>query len=122
MVRGVPERLATIGGILIFISGLLNTILGIQIGAVYYEVYPGGYMGHVGILAGLAALVLGLAIVFLVVPLYRKDQRGVLLLAGILTMILGHLGAIAGALYIGTLGVLLCYIAAIWILLIGLKM
>ena len=122
MKRYIPKRLATIGGILIFTSGLLNTILGLQIGAVYYEVYPGGHMGHVGILAGLAALVLGLAIVFLVVPLYRKDQRGVLLLAGILTMILGHLGAIAGALYIGTLGVLLCYIAGIWILLICLKM
>ncbi len=33
----------------------------------------------------------------------------------------GPLGAIAGALYIGTLGVILCYIAGIWILLAGLK-
>ncbi|MCK5454797.1 MAG: hypothetical protein KAJ16_10565 [Calditrichia bacterium] len=121
MKKHIPKRLATIGGILISISGLLNTILGLQIGAIYYEVYPGGNMGHVGIVAGLAALVLGLAIVFLVVPLYRKDQRGLLILAGILTLILGHLGAIAGALYIGTLGVILCYIAGIWILLAGLK-
>ena len=29
-------------------------------------------------------------------------------------MVLGHLGAIAGALYVGTIGVLLCYVAGIW--------
>jgi len=117
MKRHIPERLATIGGILISVSGLLNTILGLQIGAIYYEVYPGGNMGHVGMVAGLAALVLGIAIVFPVATLYRKDNRRHLFLAGILTIILGHLGAIAGALYIGTLGLILCYIAGIWILL-----
>jgi len=120
--KHIPARLAKIGGILIIVSGLLNIILGLKIGALYYEVYPGGNMGHVGILAGVLAVILGLAIVFLVTPLYMKNQRSLLNLAGILPIIIGHLAAIAGALYVGTLGLILCYISGIWILWAGFKM
>ncbi len=112
----IPKRLALIGGILIAASGVVNAILGLSIGALYYDVYPGGKMGHVGILAGIAAIALGILIVFCVRPLYDKQKRRYIALGGILTVILGHLGAVTGAIYVGTLGLLLCYIAGFWAL------
>ncbi len=73
-------------------------------------------MGHVGVIAGLIAIVLGITIVFVVVPLYDRRKRWLLALAGLLTIVIGHAGAIAGAIYVGTLGVILCYAAGIWLL------
>ncbi|UCD18863.1 MAG: hypothetical protein JSU64_03275 [candidate division WOR-3 bacterium] len=115
----IPKRLALIGGILIAGSGIVNAILGLSIGAIYYDVYPGGNMGHVGILAGVAAIVLGLLIIFVVRPLYYRQQRLLVALGGLLTALLGHAGAVAGALYIGTLGLLLCYVAGFWAIVIA---
>ncbi len=112
----IARKLTIIGGILIAASGLVNTVLGMSIGALYYDVYPGGRMGHVGIFAGILAVILGLLIVFVVVPLYNRRKRSRIALGGILTVVLGHLGAVAGAIYIGTLGLLLCYIAGFWML------
>lgn len=112
----IPKRIATVGGLLISISGVVNAVLGAQIGVFLYDVYPGGKMGHVGIIAGVAAIAIGLVIVFLVVPFYKRTNRGVVALVGILTIVLGHVGAIAGAIYVGTVGMLLCYIAGIWVL------
>ena len=109
-----PKKLAMIGGYLIIASGVVNAALGMGIGALYYDPYPGGNMGHVGILAGIAAIILGLVIVFLVVPLYDKQKKAYIALAGLLTVILGHLGAIAGAIYVGTAGLLLCYVSGFW--------
>jgi TM2 domain-containing membrane protein YozV len=43
------------------------------------------------------------------------------ILAGIIIIIAGHLGAVAGAMLIGTAGVLLCYIAGIWNIVSGIK-
>ena len=40
---------------------------------------------------------------------------------GLLTVILGHLGAIAGALLVGTAGMLLCYISGIWLVVVGIR-
>ena len=116
----IPKRLAKIGGVLLAISGVINTALGIRIGAIFYDVYPGGKMGHVGIIAGFVAVIIGLAIIFLIVRLY--DQRSVrhVVAGGLLTIILGHLGAIAGAIHIGTVGVLLCYIAGVWTIVLAL--
>jgi uncharacterized BrkB/YihY/UPF0761 family membrane protein len=110
----VQKKLAMIGGYLIIASGVVNAALGMSIGALYYDPYPGGNMGHVGIIAGFAAIILGLIIVFLVVPLYDKQKRVYIALAGLLTVILGHLGAVAGAIYVGTVGLLFCYIAGFW--------
>ncbi|UCG30779.1 MAG: hypothetical protein JSV53_02585 [candidate division WOR-3 bacterium] len=110
----IPRKLTIIGGTLIAASGLVNTVLGMSIHALYYDVYPGGKMGHVGIFAGIVAVILGLLIVFVVVPLYNRQNRSYIALGGILTVVLGHLGAVAGAIYIGTLGLLLCYIAGFW--------
>jgi hypothetical protein len=112
----IPKKLAIAGGLLIAISGVVNIILGAQIGAILYTVYPGGLMGHVGIIAGVGAVVVGLMILFAVRPLYEKQTRGLIALGGILTVVLGHLGAVWGALYVGTLGLLLCYIAGFWLL------
>jgi uncharacterized BrkB/YihY/UPF0761 family membrane protein len=110
----IPKRLAKIGGVLITISGVINIALGIRIGAIFYDVYPGGKMGHVGIIAGIVAVIIGLAIIFLIVRLYDRRSMRDVVVGALLTIILGHLGAIAGAIYIGTVGVLLCYIAGIW--------
>lgn len=111
-----PKRIATIGGILLSVSGVVNAVLGARIGAVLYEVYPGGRMGHVGVIAGLLAIVIGIIIVFVVVPLFSSRNRWLLALAGILTIVIGHAGAVAGAIYVGTVGVVLCYAAGIWVL------
>ncbi|MCJ7716461.1 MAG: hypothetical protein MUO54_08075 [Anaerolineales bacterium] len=72
-------------------------------------------MGHVGIIAGLIAILIGVVIIFFLPRLYRSDHKRLKILGGILTIVLGHLGAIFGALYVGTVGVLLCYIAGIWL-------
>jgi hypothetical protein len=112
----MPKKVAMIGAVLIAVSGVVNTILGAMIGAILYEVYPGGKMGHVGVIAGVAAVVIGFFIVVVVVSLYGHGNRKLVLLGGALTVVLGHLGAIAGALYVGTLGMLLCYIAGIWVI------
>lgn len=111
--------LASLGGVLITLSGVVNAILGMSIGALYYDVYPGGNMGHVGILAGIAAIILGILILFVVRPLYKKQNRGYIALGGILTVVLGHLGAVTGAIYVGTLGLLLCYIAGFWAIILA---
>jgi hypothetical protein len=99
---------------------LVNTILGAQIGAILYDVYPGGNMGHVGIIAGVGALLIGLLILLVVRPLYKQQKRGLVFPAGILTVVLGHVGAIWGAIYVGTLGLLLCYIAGFWLIIVSL--
>lgn len=116
----VQKKLAMIGGYLVITSALVNAALGMRIGALYYDPYPGGNMGHVGIFAGIAAIILGLIIVFLVVPLYDKQKRIYIALAGLLTVILGHLGAAAGAIYVGTAGLLLCYMGGFWAIILTL--
>ncbi|UCC12944.1 MAG: hypothetical protein JSW02_05305, partial [candidate division WOR-3 bacterium] len=90
------------------------------INAVWYDVYPGGNLGHVGMIAGIIAVAIGLIIILGIIRLYTQRSRWVVALAGILTIVLGHLGAVAGALYVGTAGVLCCYIAGIWIIVIAL--
>lgn len=64
MEKSPPWKISAAGGIFITLSGILNLSLGIQIGAFHYEPYPGGKMGHVGITAGLAAIGIGLVIIF----------------------------------------------------------
>ncbi len=76
-------------------------------------------MGHVGILAGIAAVAIGFIIMFLIVPIFDRRNRGFVVLAGVFTMLLGHLGAITGAIYIGTAGVVLCYISGLWAIVVA---
>jgi hypothetical protein len=135
----VLKRIAQLGGVLIFISGVVNLLLGVQVGAFVYEIYPGGRMGHVGILSGLVAMAMGVMIVHVAAP--RLDPIGVpahadsvdhggaprpseILASGdrrlrrgaLLVFTWGLLGAITGALYVGTLGMFLCCVAAGWAL------
>jgi hypothetical protein len=117
----VPRMLATIGGALISASGILNFILGLRIKAVWYDVYPGGNMGHVGMIAGIVAVIIGVIIMFGIARLLQHRSRLVIAIAGILIIILGHLGAVFGALYVGTAGVLCCYVAGIWLLVVAAK-
>lgn len=115
----IPRKLALFGGLLIAISGIVNAVLGALIGAMFYEVYPGGNMGHVGIVAGIGAFLVGLAIIFALPPLYRHRKRFPVFLGGLLTVVLGHVGAVWGALYVGTLGLLLCYVAGFWLIVVA---
>ena len=78
-------------------------------------------MGHVGIIAGLTAILLGLIIIYYLPKLSDLQSRSKRLLGGTLTILLGHAGAVYGALYLGTVGVILCYIAGMWILIHNLR-
>ena len=113
-----PRRIAITGGCLISVSGVVNALLGARIGARFYEIYPGGRIGHVGVIAGIAAVALGLAIAFLTTGLYGSENRRVVLVGAALTIILGQAGAFAGALFVGTAGLALCYIAGIWLIIL----
>ncbi len=117
----IPRKIGAAGGIFITLSGILNLTLGVQIGALHYFPYPGGKMGHVGITAGLAAIVIGLVILFALPRLYQHPDRKLRILGSFLTFILGHAGAVFGALYVGTVGLILCYLGGIWLLIIYLK-
>jgi hypothetical protein len=114
-----PLKIASIGSVLIVFSGVLNSLLGASIDALFYEPYPGGYFGHVGIVSGIAATVIGIVLYYLVLPMYRHRRASVVLFSGLLTIVLGHLGAIFGALYLGTAGVICTYTAGIWIVLLA---
>ena len=117
----LPRKIAADGGVFITLSGFLNLVLGIQIGAVYYYPYPGGKMGHVGIIAGVIAVGIGLAILLALPRLYDAPSRGLRILGAVLTFILGHAGAVFGALYVGSVGVILSYLSGIWLLVIYLN-
>ena len=121
MNNSLPGKITTAGGIFILLSGVLNTVLGLKIGALYYYPYPGGKMGHVGILAGLAAILIGALIIFVIPRLINHRNKRMRILGSILTVILGHLGAVFGALYLGTIGVFLCYLGGIWLLVASLR-
>ena len=110
-----------IGGTCILLSGALNAVLGFQIGALYYDPFPGGRMGHVGIIAGLIAILIGALILFIIPRLYDQERNKLRILGAFLTVLFGHLGGVFGALYIGTIGVILCYLAGIWLLVIFIR-
>lgn len=112
----IPRVLATIGGVLIAASGIVSLILGLQTGSLRYEPDPNGIFGHIGILAGVAAMAIGAMIVWLARAQYPRKRRRIA--AGIATMVLGHLGAIAGALLVGTAGMALCYVAGVYIIIV----
>jgi hypothetical protein len=93
--------------------------VGGRAGYMLYEPDPGGLFGHVGILAGIAAILIGCALVW--IALREPAAPPAKVAVGLLTVVLGHLGAIAGALLVGTAGMLLCYVAGIWLVVRGLR-
>lgn len=112
----IPGILATVGGMLIMASGALSLVLGLAAGSMMYEPDPNGIFGHIGVIAGLAAMAIGAAMLWLARTQYpRREHR---IVTAILTMLLGHLGAIAGALLVGTAGMVLCYTAGIWLIIV----
>ena len=115
----MPGLLTVIGGVLIAGSGIVSLVIALTFGAVFYEVDPNRLFGHVGIFAGVAAMAIGAFLFFF----GRLEQKapGRLLLAGVVSIVLGHLGAIAGALLVGTAGVLCCYVAGIWFIVRALR-
>lgn len=113
------KGLALAGGILIIASGLVSIWVGGRAGYLLYEPDPGGLFGHVGVLPGALAILIGSVLCWIA---HREPGRPSAKLAvGLLTMVLGHLGALAGALLVGTAGVLLCYIAGIWLIVKGVR-
>jgi len=113
------EKIAFAGGILIVASGIVSIWVGGRAGYMLYEPDPGGLFGHVGILAGIAAVLIGCVLIW--IALHEPAAPRAKVMVGLLTVVLGHLGAIAGALLIGTAGMLLCYVAGIWLLTRGLR-
>ncbi|MFH1313464.1 MAG: hypothetical protein ABIJ00_09625 [Candidatus Eisenbacteria bacterium] len=115
----VPGLLTTIGGALIVASGIVSLAVALTFGAVLYEVDPNGLFGHVGIVAGIAAMAIGTFLFWF--GRLERTTPGHLVLAGLATIVLGHLGAITGALFVGTAGVLCCYVGGIWFLVLAVK-
>jgi len=103
------KLIVTIGGVIIFLSGIASIVLGLKTKEPFYDVYPGGKMGHIGIHAGVTAVIIGLVIIFGIVQLYDSMNTNSLIVGAILTIILGHIGAVAGAMYVGTLSRSLLY-------------
>ena len=113
----IPGRLTMIGGILIIASGIVSLIIALSFGAVFYEPDPNGLFGHVGIVAGLVAMLIG-GFLFWFGRL-EHSTPGRLIIAGFVTIVFGHLGAVTGALLVGTAGVLFCYVAGLWFLVLA---
>lgn len=112
----IPRTLTTVGGGLILASGVLSLALGLRTGLFWYEPDPNGVFGHIGILTGLAAAGIGAFLVWLARTQYPHRRRRIA--AGVLTMVLGHLGAVAGALLVGTAGMALCYVGGVWLIIV----
>lgn len=108
------ERLALLGGALIVASGAVSIWVGGRAGFMVYEPDPAGIFGHVGVWAGVVAIVIGSVLIWMSrhEPVNAKSKITV----GLLTVVLGHMGAAAGALLVGTAGLLLCYVAGFWLL------
>jgi hypothetical protein len=113
------ERLAFLGGILIVASGPVSIWVGGRAGYMHSQPDPGGVFGHVGVWTGIAAIVIGSALIWIA----RHEPVGPVakVAVGLLTVVLGHLGAIAGALLVGTAGMVLSYVAGIWLTVRGVR-
>lgn len=107
------------GAVLIFLSGIVSIVVSIPVKAVYNGVDPNGLFGHIGIVNGVLAMIIGGFLFWL----GRQVLKNALLtvVSGILMVVVGHLGAVMGVLLVGTAGLLLCYIAGFWSIVLGIK-
>ena len=103
------RKLALTGSILIVLSGLLSIVLGSVYGLWHYEPDPNELFGHIGIYPGIKAVIIGAILITL--ALFDGKSRRHRILAGLGFVVLGHLGAVYGAMLVGTAGVLCLYIA-----------
>ena len=113
------ELVLRIGAVLIFLSGIVSIVVSIPVKAVYNGVDPNGLFGHIGIVNGVLAMIIGGFLFWL----GRQVLKNALLtvVSGILMVVVGHLGAVMGVLLVGTAGLLLCYIAGFWSIVLGIK-
>jgi len=107
------------GAVLIFLSGIVSIVVSIPVKAFYNGVDPNGLFGHIGIVNGVLAMIIGGFLFWL----SRQVLKNALLtvVSGILMVVVGHLGAVMGVLLVGTAGLLLCYIAGFWSIVLGIK-
>ena len=108
-----------IGSVLIFLSGIVSIIVSIPVKAIYNGVDPNGLFGHIGIVNGIAAIFIGTFLFWFSFRQFTTCYK--IILAGLLMIVLGHIGAIFGALLIGTAGLVLSYTAGIWSIVLGIK-
>jgi hypothetical protein len=113
------KRLALAGGLLVIASGSVSILIGAREGLMRYEPDPGGLFGHVGVLAGAIAVVIGGILTW--IALHEPDGPRGKVATGLFTVVLGHLGAVAGALLVGTAGMVLCYVSGIWLVVKGVR-
>ena len=113
------ELVLRTGAVLIFLSGIVSIVVSIPVKAVYNGVDPNGLFGHIGIVNGVLAMIIGGFLFWL----SRQALKNALLtvVSGILMVVVGHLGAVMGVLLVGTAGLLLCYIAGFWSIVLGIK-
>lgn len=114
-----PELVLKIGSVLIMLSGFVSLIISIPIGAAFNKIDPNGLFGHIGIINGIIAIIIGCLLLWFSIQKYLFPFRTIL--NGILTIVIGHIGAIYGALLIGTVGLILCYTSGVWFIVIGIK-
>ena len=107
------------GAVLIFLSGIVSIVVSIPVKAVYNGVDPNGLFGHIGIVNGVLAMIIGGFLFWL----SRQALKNALLtvVSGIVMVVVGHLGAVMGVLLVGTAGLLLCYIAGFSSIVLGIK-
>jgi len=117
--KNTPGFILKIGAALIMLSGIVSLIISIPNGNVYNGIDPFGIFGHIGIINGIAAMIIGGFLLWFCHLNYSTPLKTIL--AGILSIVFSHFGAIAGALLVGTAGLLLCYIAGIWFIVLGIK-
>jgi len=113
------RQLAVAGGVFIVLSGVVSAWVGGREGYLGYQPDPAGIFGHVGVWAGLAAVLIGGTLVW--IATHEPASPPAKVLFGLLTVVLGHLGAIAGALLVGTAGLLLSYVSGFWLIGRGIK-
>lgn len=118
-IKKIRRLILRVGAVLIFLSGIVSIVVSIPIKAVYNGVDPNGLFGHIGIVNGILAMLIGVFLFWL----SRQEIKHALfiIISGIFMLVVGHLGAVMGALLVGTAGLLLCYIAGFWSIGLGIK-
>jgi hypothetical protein len=114
----LPKIIAKLGGLLIAAGGIVNVGLGANLGSLFDDV-PGGTLGLAGITSGVISIIIGLSVTFLVTSMYDRSDRGHVLIAGVMTIVLGYLGTVAGLMFVGTVGVVLCWVAGVWTMVVA---
>jgi hypothetical protein len=118
-IKNIRSFILRSGAVLIFFSGIVSIVVSIPVKAVFNGVDPNGLFGHIGIVNGILSMIIGAFLFWLSRQVFKKAL--LTMVSGILMVVVGHLGAVMGALLVGTGGLLLCYIAGFWSIGLGIK-